>query len=83
MAVLHEDVSEETRDMHRAIESLREELEAVDWYKQRAEATSNAELRKILLHNMKEEMEHAAMVLKWIKDNDPTFAEELKRLEED
>jgi ferritin-like protein len=68
-------LSEPARDQHRAIVSLKEELEAVDWYAQRAEATSNAELRAILLHNRREEIEHAMMVLEWIRRNDGTFAE--------
>jgi ferritin-like protein len=68
-------LSEPARDQHRAIVSLKEELEAVDWYAQRAEATSNAELRAILLHNRREEIEHAMMVLEWLRRNDGTFAE--------
>jgi ferritin-like protein len=68
-------LSEPARDQHRAIVSLKEELEAVDWYAQRAEATANAELRAILLHNRREEIEHAMMVLEWLRRNDGTFAE--------
>jgi ferritin-like protein len=77
----HEPVSElsdETRDMHRAIVSLMEELEAVDWYNQRADAARDPELRAILVHNRDEEKEHAAMVLEWIRRKDPTFSKELK-----
>jgi uncharacterized protein len=66
-------ISEKTRNMHRAIVSLKEELEAVDWYGQRAEACSDAELRGILLHNRSEEIEHASMVLEWIRRHEPTF----------
>ncbi len=73
-----EDLSEETRDMHRAIASLMEELEAVDWYQQRADACKNPELKAILEHNRDEEKEHAAMVLEWIRRNDPAFSKELK-----
>ncbi len=73
-----EDLSEETRDMHRAIVSLMEELEAVDWYQQRADACKNPELKAILEHNRDEEKEHAAMVLEWIRRNDPAFSKELK-----
>jgi ferritin-like protein len=62
-----------TRDLHRAIVSLMEELEAVDWYQQRVEATQDAELRDILRHNRDEEKEHAAMVLEWIRRRDPGF----------
>ena len=75
---LIEDLSDETRDMHRALVSLGEELEAVDWYRQRADACGDAELEAILLHNMREEMEHAAMVLEWIRRRDPRFDKELK-----
>ncbi len=73
-----EELSDETRDMHRAIVSLMEELEAVDWYNQRAEACKNMELKAILVHNRDEEKEHAAMVLEWIRRKDPKFSGELK-----
>lgn len=62
-----------TRDMHRAIVSLMEELEAIDWYQQRADVTLDGELRQVLLHNKAEEQEHAAMVLEWIRRRDPGF----------
>ena len=65
-------------DTHRAIVSLMEELEAVDWYNQRAKATANPELRAVLEHNRDEEKEHAAMALEWIRRNDSKFAEHLK-----
>ena len=77
----HEPVNElsnATRDMHRAIVSLMEELEAVDWYNQRADACSDQDLRKVLEHNRDEEKEHAAMVLEWIRRNDKRFSVELK-----
>jgi ferritin-like protein len=73
-----EQLSSETRDMHRAIVSLMEELEAVDWYNQRADACSDPELRAILEHNRDEEKEHAAMVLEWIRRRDAAFDHELK-----
>lgn len=76
----HEPVAElsaVTRDMHRALVSLMEELEAVDWYTQRAEACQNAELRAILEHNRDEEKEHAAMVLEWIRRMDPIFSKKI------
>ena len=73
-----DELSDATRDMHRAIVSLMEELEAVDWYSQRAEACKDAELRRILEHNRDEEKEHAAMVLEWIRRRDPRFSKELK-----
>jgi ferritin-like protein len=72
------ELSDETRDMHRAIISLMEELEAVDWYNQRVDACKNKELRAILMHNRDEEKEHAAMVLEWIRRRDPGFDKELK-----
>ena len=73
-----EELSDETRDMHRAITSLMEELEAVDWYNQRVDATKDPELAAILAHNRDEEKEHAAMVLEWIRRKDQTFDKELK-----
>lgn len=77
----HEPVEElgaATRDMHRALVSLVEELEAVDWYHQRADVCQDAELRSILEHNRDEEKEHAAMILEWVRRKDPTFSEELE-----
>lgn len=77
----HEPVTElsnQTRDMHRAIISLMEELEAVDWYNQRVDVCKDPELRAILIHNRDEEKEHAAMVLEWIRRHDPIFDKELK-----
>lgn len=59
--------------MHRAISSLMEELEAVDWYQQRVDATKDEELKAILGHNRDEEIEHAMMVLEWIRRRNPTF----------
>ncbi|MBK1694214.1 ferritin [Chromatium weissei] len=73
-----EELSAATRDMHRAIVSLMEELEAVDWYNQRVDACQDAELKAILAHNRDEEKEHAAMVLEWIRRNDASFNKELK-----
>jgi len=72
------ELSEATRDMHRAIVSLMEELEAVDWYNQRVDACKNAELKAILAHNRDEEKEHASMELEWIRRQDPAFDRELK-----
>lgn len=63
--------------MHHAIVSLMEELEAVDWYRQRADDCDDEALRAILIHNMDEEMEHAAMVLEWIRRNNDRFAAQL------
>ncbi len=73
-----DELSEETRDMHRAIVSLMEELEAVDWYNQRINASKDEELRAILAHNREEEKEHAAMLLEWIRRRDSKFDHELK-----
>ncbi|HEC90712.1 MAG TPA: ferritin [Alphaproteobacteria bacterium] len=72
-----ENLSKETLDQHRAITSLVEELEAVDWYRQRADDCSDGDLKEILLHNMAEEIEHAAMILEWIRRNNAVFEKEL------
>ncbi|MFJ7566521.1 encapsulin-associated ferritin-like protein [Herminiimonas sp. NPDC097707] len=71
-------LSAETMDMHRAITSLMEELEAVNWYNQRVDAATDPELKKILAHNRDEEKEHAAMVLEWIRRRDPKMDKELR-----
>lgn len=73
-----ERLSKETIHLHHAIVSLMEELEAVDWYRQRADDCEDPQLKDILLHNMREEMEHAAMVLEWIRRNSPDFEKHLK-----
>lgn len=81
MQMMHEkreDLDKTTLDMKRAIDSLKEELEAVDWYNQRADACSDENLRKILIHNANEEKEHAAMLIEWIRQHDSDFAKELK-----
>ncbi len=65
-------------DQHRAIVSVMEELEAVDWYNQRAKATDDAELRAILEHNRDEEKEHASMVLEWLRRRDATLSAHLR-----
>ncbi len=72
------ELTDDTRDMHRAITSLMEELEAIDWYNQRVDAAKDSELAAILAHNRDEEKEHAAMVLEWIRRKDPAFDKELK-----
>ena len=66
---------EATKDFHRAIESLIEELEAVDWYQQRADATKEESLRAVLLHNRNEELEHAMMTLEWLRRRDAKIDE--------
>jgi len=73
-----EQLSEETKDMHRALTSLIEELEAIDWYNQRVDVCRDNSLQAILAHNRDEEKEHAAMVLEWIRRNDSAFNHELK-----
>ncbi|MEZ5992949.1 MAG: ferritin [Planctomycetota bacterium] len=73
-----ERLSKETISMHQALTSLIEELEAVDWYRQRADDCEDKALKEILLHNMREEMEHACMALEWIRRNNEDFAKELK-----
>lgn len=78
---LHEPIeklSVQTLDMHRAIVSLMEELEAVDWYHQRVDACSDPDLKAILAHNRNEEKEHAAMLLEWIRRHDPKMDHELR-----
>lgn len=78
---LHEDIATlkpETIDQHRAIVSLMEELEAVDWYAQRVDGATDDELRAILAHNRDEEKEHACMLIEWLRRRDGRFAEELK-----
>jgi uncharacterized protein len=78
---LHEDADRlgaDVIDRHRAIVSVMEELEAVDWYDQRAKATDNAELRAILEHNRDEEKEHAAMVMEWLRRHDAALSDHLK-----
>jgi ferritin-like protein len=77
----HEDpevLKTETKDRHRAIVSLMEELEAVDWYDQRVDAATDDELRAILAHNRDEEKEHAAMTLEWLRRHDAGWQEQLR-----
>jgi len=76
--VLRERLTKQTLHLHYAISSLMEELEAVDWYRQRADDTEDADLKAVLIHNANEEIEHAAMVLEWIRRQDPQFDEQLK-----
>jgi ferritin-like protein len=72
------ELTADTRDMHLALESLKEELEAVDWYNQRVDTCQDMVLKAILAHNRDEEKEHASMVLEWIRRKDSTFSKELK-----
>ncbi len=73
-------LSNKTKDLSRAIESIREEIEAVDYYTQRAENSEDEQLKEIFLHNAKEEKEHAAMLIEWVRRNDETgeWNDELK-----
>ena len=80
-ATLHEPVDKlkpETPDIHRAVVSLMEELEAIDWYRQRADACGDEQLKAILEHNMNEEIEHASMVLEWLRRHVPKIDSALK-----
>jgi uncharacterized protein len=80
-AGLHEaedQLSAATIDRHRAVVSLQEELEATDWYDQRVSATGNTELAAILIHNRDEEKEHAAMILEWMRRQDPVLDRHLR-----
>ena len=77
---LHEPLdklSHDTLDIHRAISSLMEEFEAVDWYQQRADACKDPTLKQVLEHNRDEEIEHAAMVLEWLRRKMPRLDKEL------
>jgi uncharacterized protein len=80
-AGLHEPADKlqpETIDHHRAIVSIMEELEAVDWYHQRADATSNPQLAAVLMHNRDEEKEHAVMTLEWLRRHDSVLDQHLR-----
>ncbi len=73
-----EALSSRTKDLHRALVSLQEELEAIDWYQQRVDAAQDPELKRILGHNRDEEKEHAMMLLEWLRRNDVAFARQVK-----
>jgi uncharacterized protein len=78
---LHENESAlkpETIDRHRAVVSIMEELEAVDWYDQRIDAATDQELKELLAHNRDEEKEHASMMLEWLRRRDPKLDEHLR-----
>src|SRR5580704_6599529 len=78
---LHEQrelLDEATVDYHRAMTSLGEELEAIDWYDQRVTATSDASLAAVLAHNRDDEKEHAAMTLEWLRRHDPALDAQLR-----
>ncbi len=73
-----EELSDETRNMHRAVVSLMEELEAIDWYNQRVDACKDEDLKAILRHNRDDEKEHASMLLEWIRRRDAALSRQLK-----
>lgn len=72
-------LSPEVRDAHRALTSLREEIEAVDWYHQRVEMCTDGELKSVLAHNRDEEIEHAAMTLEWLRRRFPAWDAQLRK----
>jgi uncharacterized protein len=79
---LHEQrelLNEATVDHHRAMTSLAEELEAIDWYDQRVQATSDPTLAAVLAHNRDDEKEHAAMVLEWLRRHDAALDAQLRK----
>jgi len=81
MSQYHEptnELSESARDFTRALNSLKEEIEAVDWYNQRVDVTGNESLKHILAHNRDEEIEHACMTIEWLRRNMPGWDEELR-----
>ncbi|MGE5516853.1 MAG: ferritin [Bacteroidota bacterium] len=73
----YDHLSPQTITVHQSIRSLMEELEAVDWYRQRADDCADPQLKAVLLHNMREEIEHACMVLEWLRRNHPDFAAQM------
>ncbi|HEY2621609.1 MAG TPA: encapsulin-associated ferritin-like protein [Acetobacteraceae bacterium] len=78
---LHEErdvIGPEVLDRHRAMSTIMEELEAIDWYDQRIKAATNPELQAVLAHNRNEEKEHASMLLEWLRRNDAEFASHLR-----
>jgi len=74
-----EALSARTLDLHRAVVSLQEELEAIDWYQQRVDAAGDPELKRILEHNRDEEKEHACMLIEWLRRNDVAFARMVRK----
>ena len=74
-----ERLTDQTIATHQAIVSLTEELQAMDWYRQRADDCDDAELKAVLVHNMNDEMEHAAMLVEWLRRNVSEFATQLEK----
>jgi ferritin-like protein len=75
----HTELDEHTRDLHRALSSLKEEIEAVDWYHQRVTLCGDPVLRKVLAHNRDEEIEHACMTLEWLRRSVTEWDTQLKK----
>ncbi len=73
-----EELSPQDRDFSRALRSLKEEVEAVDWYHQRVVTTKDQELKDILEHNRDEEIEHACKTIEWLRKNMPVWDKELR-----
>jgi ferritin-like protein len=73
-----EELQQQTRDVTRALQSMKEELEAIDWYNQRAAATQDQSLKNLLIHNRDEEIEHATMLVEWLRRLMPEFDEEMR-----
>lgn len=73
-----EELSNADRDIHRALNSLKEEIEAIDWYNQRVVTSQDQELKDIMAHNRDEEIEHACMTIEWLRRNMPVWDEELR-----
>lgn len=71
-------ISQEAKELHRAIVSAQEELEAVDWYRQRSDACRDEQLKAVLLHNMNEEIEHFCMTLEWLRRHHGQFDQQLR-----
>ena len=74
-----ERLTDETIAAHKAIVSLMEELQAIDWYRQRADDCDDAQLKAVIVHNMNDEMEHAAMLVEWLRRNVAEFAAQLDK----
>ena len=74
-----ERLSDQTMAAHQAIVSLMEELQAIDWYRQRADDCDDVQLKEVLVHNMNDEMEHAAMLIEWLRRNVGEFAAQLDK----
>lgn len=72
------ELSAGAKDMDRIITSLIEELEAINYYNQRAEAAAEKSVKELMLHNRNEEIEHACMLIEWLRRSVPKFGEELK-----